>query len=331
MGKKPQMSANKMVRRLFFGVWLVFPFATVAQTYPTKPIRLIVPFTAGGGTDISARIVGQKLSERLGAGAGVVVDNRTGAGGIVGTEIVARAAPDGYTLVLVSSSHAINPSLHKKLPYDSVKDFAPVSLVVMSPGMLVVNNSVPARNVKEFVEWVRSKPGQLTYGSAGTATPVHLSMELLKSMERMDIVHAPYKGAGAAIPDLLGGHIVAMIPSTASVLSLVKAGKLRALAVTSRARTISAPDVPTMIEAGIPGYEASSWYGLLAPANTPRAIVTRLSAEIAQIVKMADVRERLVPQGLDPVGSTPAEFAATINAELAKWAGVIKAAGLKPE
>ncbi len=320
-----------MVRRLFFGVWLVFPFATVAQTYPTKPIRLIVPFTAGGGTDISARIVGQKLSERLGAGAGVVVDNRTGAGGIVGTEIVARAAPDGYTLVLVSSSHAINPSLHKKLPYDSVKDFAPVSLVVMSPGMLVVNNSVPARNVKEFVEWVRSKPGQLTYGSAGTATPVHLSMELLKSMERMDIVHAPYKGAGAAIPDLLGGHIVAMIPSTASVLSLVKAGKLRALAVTSRARTISAPDVPTMIEAGIPGYEASSWYGLLAPANTPRAIVTRLSAEIAQIVKMADVRERLVPQGLDPVGSTPAEFAATINAELAKWAGVIKAAGLKPE
>ncbi len=329
MGKKPQMSRNKTARRLFFALALVLPVAAGAQQYPTKPIRLIVPFTAGGGTDISARIVGQKLAERL--GVGVVVDNRTGAGGIIGTEIVARAAPDGYTLVLVSSSHAINPSLHKKLPYDSVKDFAPVSLVVLSPGMLVVNNSVPARTVKEFVEWVRSKPGQLTYGSAGTATPVHLSMELLKSMERMDIVHAPYKGAGAAIPDLLGGHIVAMIPSTASVLALVKAGKLRALAVTSRARTSSAPDVPTMTEAGVPDYEASSWYGLLAPANTPRAIVTRLSSEIAQIVKMNDVRERLVPQGLDPVGSTPAEFAVTINDELTKWARVIKAAGLKPE
>ena len=329
MGKKPQMSRNKAARRLFFALALVLPVAAGAQQYPTKPIRLIVPFTAGGGTDISARIVGQKLAERL--GVGVVVDNRTGAGGIIGTEIVARAAPDGYTLVLVSSSHAINPSLHKKLPYDSVKDFAPVSLVVLSPGMLVVNNSVPARTVKEFVEWVRSKPGQLTYGSAGTATPVHLSMELLKSMERMDIVHAPYKGAGAAIPDLLGGHIVAMIPSTASVLALVKAGKLRALAVTSRARTSSAPDVPTMTEAGVPDYEASSWYGLLAPANTPRAIVTRLSSEIAQIVKMNDVRERLVPQGLDPVGSTPAEFAVTINDELTKWARVIKAAGLKPE
>ena len=308
-------------------------FITVAlattQTYPGKPIRLIVPFTAGGGTDISARVVGQKLSERL--GAGVVVDNRTGAGGIVGTEIVARAAPDGYTLVLVSSSHAINPSLHKRLPYDSVKDFAPVSLVVLSPGMLVVNNSVPARTVREFVEWVRSKPGQLTYGSAGNATPVHLSMELLKSVERMDIVHAPYKGAAAAIPDLLGGHIVAMIPSTASVLPLVRGGKLRALAVTSKARTAAVPEVPTMIEAGVPDYEASSWYALLAPANTPRAIVTRLSSQIAQIVRMNDVRERLVQQGLDPVGGTPAELAATLNDELAKWSRVIKAAGLKPE
>jgi tripartite-type tricarboxylate transporter receptor subunit TctC len=242
-----------------------FAYPAAAQPYPSKPIRLIVPFTAGGGTDISARVVGQKLSERL--GTSVVIDNRTGAGGMVGTEIVARAAPDGYTLVLVSSSHAINPSLHRRLPYDSIRDFAPVTLVVLSPGVLVVHPAVPARTVKEFVDWVRSKPGQLTYGSAGNGTPVHLSMELLKSIEKIDIVHAPYKGAAAAIPDLLGGQIVAMIPSTASVLPLVKAGKLRALAVTSRTRTAAAPEVPTMIESGVPGYEASSWYGLLAPAG----------------------------------------------------------------
>ena len=316
------------MRRAFLGVLLV-PVAALAQSYPVKPIRLIVPFTAGGGTDIAARVVGQKLAERL--GAGVVVDNRTGAGGIVGTEIVAKSAPDGYSLVLVSSSHAINPSLHRKLPYDTLKDFAPVTLVVLSPGMLVINNSVPARTVKEFVEWVRGKPGQLTYGSAGNATPVHLAMELLKSIEGLDIVHAPYKGAAAAIPDLLGGHIVAMIPSTASVLPLVKAGKLRALAVTSRARTAAAPEVPTLIEAGVAGYDASSWYGLLAPAGTPRALVERLSAETTRTLRMHDVRERLIAQGLDPAGGTPAEFASKINDELIKWARVIKAAGLTPE
>jgi tripartite-type tricarboxylate transporter receptor subunit TctC len=327
----PALNRNEAAVKRWLGIalTLIVPLAAGAQSYPSKPIRLIVPFTAGGGTDISARIVGQKLSERL--NTGVVVDNRTGAGGIVGTEIVAKAAPDGYTLVLVSSSHAINPSLHRKLPYDSVRDFAPVALVVLSPGMLVVNPAVPARSVKEFVDWVRSKPGQLTYGSAGNATPVHLAMELLKSTERIDIVHAPYKGAAAAIPDLLGGHIVAMIPSTASVLPLVKAGKLRGLAVTSRARTAAAPDVPTMIESGVPDYDASSWYGLLAPAGTPRAIVARLNAGTEQVLHMSDVRERLIAQGLDPAGGAPAEFAKKIDDELVKWARVIKAAGLKPE
>jgi len=296
-----------------------------AQPYPARPIRLVVPFTAGGGTDISARLVGQKLTERL--ATSVVIDNRTGAGGMVGTEIAARAAPDGYTLVLVSSSHAINPGLHRRLPYDTVRDFAPVTLVVLSPGMLVVNPAVAARTVKEFIELVRSKPGQLTYGSAGNGTPVHLAMELLKSMERIDIVHVPYKGAAAAIPDLLGGQIAAMIPSTASVLPLVKAGKLRALAVTSRARTAAAPEVPTMSEAGVPGYEASSWYGLLAPAGTPRAIIARLNAETVQVLRMDDVRERLVGQGLDPVGDTPQEFAAKIREEILKWGRVVQASG----
>ena len=281
---------------------LALPLAAFADAYPSKPIRLIVPFTEVDASGL--------VSRRPARGE--------------------DARPAEFITVALATTQTY-PSLHKRLPYDSVKDLAPVSLVVLSPGMLVVNNSVPARTVREFVEWVRSKPGQLTYGSAGNATPVHLSMELLKSVERMDIVHAPYKGAAAAIPDLLGGHIVAMIPSTASVLPLVRGGKLRALAVTSKARTAAVPEVPTMIEAGVPDYEASSWYALLAPANTPRAIVTRLSSQIAQIVRMNDVRERLVQQGLDPVGGTPAELAATLNDELAKWSRVIKAAGLKPE
>ena len=303
------------------------PLIVVAQPYPAKPIRLIVPFTAGGGTDIAARVVGQKLSERL--GAGVVIDNRTGAGGMVGTEIVARSAPDGYTLVLVSSSHAINPSLHRSLPYDTVRDFAPVSLVVLSPGMLVVHPAVSARTVKEFVALVRAKPGQLTYGSAGNGTPVHLAMELLKSIENIDIVHVPYKGAAAAIPDILGGHIVAMIPSTASVLPLVKAGKLRALAVTSKTRTAAAPDVPTMIESGVPDYDASSWYGLLAPAGTPRSIIDRLNTETVRVLRMDEVRERLVGQAMDPVGNSPQEFAARIREEILKWSRVVRVSGAR--
>jgi tripartite-type tricarboxylate transporter receptor subunit TctC len=303
--------------------------SALAQSYPSRPIRLIVPFTAGGGTDISARIVGQRLGERL--GTSIVIDNRTGAGGMVGTEIVARASPDGYSLVLVSSSHAINPSLHRTLPYDAVKDFAPVTLVVLSPGILVVNPAIPARSVKEFIDLVRSKPGQLTYASAGNGTPVHLSMELLKSVAGIDIVHVPYKGSAAVMTDILSGRIAAMIPSVASVLPLVKAGKLNALAVTSRTRTAAAPDVPTMIEAGVPGYDAASWYGLLAPAATPRAIVNRLNAETVRVLRMDDVRERLIGQGLDPVGNSAQEFAARIGEEIAKWRGVVKAAGVKLE
>jgi tripartite-type tricarboxylate transporter receptor subunit TctC len=317
------------VRSFAFAASLGVAFAAAAQpttqAYPSRSIRLVVPFAAGGGTDITARLVGQRLGERL--GASVVIDNRGGAGGIVGTDIVAKAAPDGYTLVLVSSSHAINPGLHSRLPYDSVRDFSPVTLVVLSPGILVVNPAVPARTVAEFAAWVRTKPGQLTYGSAGNGTPVHLAMELLKSIAHIDIAHAPYKGAGAAIPDLLGGQIVAMIPSTASVLPLVKAGRLRALAATSRTRTAAAPDVPTMIEAGIPDYDASSWYGLLAPAGTPRAIVSRLNTEMVRVLRTDEVRERLVGQALDPVGDTPAEFAARIREEIAKWCRVVKASG----
>ena len=257
--------------------------------------------------------------------------NRTGAGGIVGTEIVAKAAPDGYTLVLVSSSHAINPSLHRRMPYDAVKDFAPITLVVFSPGMLVVNPVVPAHTVKEFIAYARARPGQLSYGSAGNGTPVHLAMELLKSTSGIDLLHVPYKGAADGMTDLLAGRIVAMIPSAASVLPIVKAGKLRGLAVTSTARTAAAPDVPTMIEAGVPGYDAASWYALLAPAGTPRAIVERLSSETAHVLHREEVRERLVVQGMDPVGNKPQELAARIRDEIGKWRRVVQISGARIE
>ena len=311
------------------GVSLLQAAATAAdaQSYPSRPIRLIVPFTAGGGTDIAARLVGQRLSERL--ATGVVIDNRTGAGGTVGTDIVAKAAPDGYTLALVSSSHSINPSLYRKLPYDTIRDFAPVTLVVLAPGMLVINPGVAARTVKEFIELARARPGQLVYGSAGNGTPTHLAMELLKSSAGIDVLHIPYKGAGSLVPDLIGGQIAAAIPSAASVLALVQAGKLRGLAVTSGARSAAAPAIPTMSEAGLPGYEASSWYGMVAPAGTPRAVIDRLNRETVEILRLDDVRERLIAQALDPAGGPAGEFAARIRDEIAKWGRVVKASGAR--
>ncbi len=299
------------------------------QPYPARPIRLVVPFPAGGGVDISARVVGQKLAERL--GASVVVDNRSGAAGIIGTDIVAKAQPDGYTLAMVAAGHTINPGLYRKLPYDAVKDFAPVSLVVLSPGILVVGPGMRARTAREFIELARARPGQMTFSSAGTGSPPHLAMELLKSMAGIDLVHVPYKGGAEYMADVGGGRIDATITSIAAVLPLVKTGKARALAVSSRTRAAATPEVPTMMEAGVPGYEAVSWYGLLAPAGTPRAVVERLSAETVRVLRMDDVRERLTGQGLEPVGNTPREFAARITEELPKWSRVIQAAGIKIE
>jgi tripartite-type tricarboxylate transporter receptor subunit TctC len=296
-----------------------------AQNYPSKPIRLVVPFTAGGGTDIAARVVGRRLAERL--ATTVVIDNRGGAGGTLGTDLVARAAPDGYTLVMVSGSHTINPGLYRELPYDTLRAFAPVTQVVSAPGMLVVHPGLGVRNLHELIELARARRGQLAYASAGRGTPPHLAMELLKSVTGMALVHVPYKGSSAMIPDLLGGQIAATIPSIPSVLPLVKAGRLVAIAVTSRARSAAAPDVPTMIEAGVPDYEASSWYGLLAPAATPRAIVERLHRESVNVLRDDDIRERLVEQGLDPVGNTPQQFAAVIVDEIARWRRVINASG----
>ena len=304
---------------------LVFAATAQPQDYPVKPIRVVVPFPPGGGTDLMARTVIQRLGETL--GATVVIDNRGGAGGTIGTDVVAKSPPDGYTLLIVSGAHAINPGLYRKLPYDSVRDFAPVTMLTSGPGLLVVHPSVPAKTVKEFIAFAKTRPGQLNYASAGIGTPPHLSGELFKTMAGINIVHVPYKGNGPAYTDLIGGHVSVMFPTIPTAIPHVRAGKLRALAVTTRSRTPIAPELPPISESGVPGYEVSSWYGLLAPAGTPAAVISRLQREIAKVLRSPDVGEKLTAQGLDLVGNTPEEFAAVIRSEIVKWARVIKASG----
>jgi tripartite-type tricarboxylate transporter receptor subunit TctC len=274
-----------------------------------------------------ARTVVQKLGESL--GATIVIDNRGGAGGTIGTELVAKSPPDGYVLLVVSASHAINPGLYRKLPYDSVRDFAPVTMLTSGPGLLVVHPSVPVRTVKEFIALARSRPGQLNYASAGIGTPPHLAGELFKTLAGVDIVHVPYKGNGPAYTDLIGGHVSVMFPTIPTAIPHVRAGKLRALAVTTRSRTAITPELPTISESGVPGYDVSSWYGLLAPAGTPAAAVARLQREIAKVLRLPDVSEKLMAQGLDLVGNTPEEFAAILKSEIAKWAKVVTASGAR--
>jgi tripartite-type tricarboxylate transporter receptor subunit TctC len=300
-----------------------------AQKYPERPVRAVVPFPAGGGTDILARLFLQRLSERL--AANFVIDNRAGAGGTIGTEIVAKAAPDGYTILVCSSSHTINPSVYRKLGYDPARDFAPVTIIASGPGVLVIHPSVPARNVKELIAFAKSKPGALNYASAGNGTPPHLAAELFKSMAGVDLVHVPYKGNVPAFADLISGAVSVSFPTITSGLPQVRSGKLRALAVTSRQRSTVLPDVPTIAEAALPGYEASTWYGMLAPAGTPTAIVTTLHRQMVEVLKLPDIREKLLAQGLEAGGATPAEFTSTIAAELVKWKKVVAAAGMKAE
>ena len=299
-----------------------------AQPYPNKAIHLVVPFPPGGGTDIIARTLATKLSQTM--GVPVVIDNRGGAGGTIGTGVVAKAAPDGYTLALVSGSHVINPSIYPKLPYDSVKDFSPITLLVSAPGILVVNQSVPVKNVKELIQFAKSKPGQLHYASAGNGTPPHLAGALLKAMTGVEIVHVSYKGNAQALTDLLGGHVALMFPTIPSALPYVKNGTLRALGVTSAMRSPSLPEIPTIAESGLPGYQSSSWYGVLAPANTAPEIVNKLQEEIVKILHLPDVKELLFAQGLEPVGDTPDQFSKRIQLEIQKWSKVIDAADLVP-
>jgi tripartite-type tricarboxylate transporter receptor subunit TctC len=298
-----------------------------AQKYPERPVRVLVPFPAAGGTDILARLFLQKVTERL--GANFVIDNRAGAGGTIGTEIVAKAPPDGYTILVCSSSHTINPSVYKKLGYDPLRDFAPVTMLASGPGLLVVHPSVPATSVKELIAVAKSKPGQLIYASAGNGTPPHLAAELFKSMAGIDMVHIPYKGNVPAFADLISGAVQVSFPTITSGLPQVRAGKLRGLGVTSKQRSSVVPDIPTIAEAGLPGYESSTWYGMLAPAGTSAVIVKTLHGEMAQVLKLDDIREKLLAQGLEPVGNSPAEFASIIAAELVKWRNVVTAAGVK--
>lgn len=297
------------------------------QAYPNKTIRMIVPFPAGGPTDIIARTVGQKLTESM--GQPVVIDNRGGSGGNIGTEIVARAAPDGYTLLMAIVGHAINPFLYSKIPYDPVKDFSPITKTGAATIILVAHPSVPVKSIKDLIVLAKAKPRQLNFGSPGSGTPHHLAAELLKTMAGIDLIHVPYKGAAPAIADLLGGQVNTAIVSLPAAFPHVKAGKLTALGVTSGMRSAIVPEVPTFAEAGLGGYELENWYGLLAPARTPRQIIEKLNGETVKALQLPDVKERLHSQGFEIRTSTPDEFAVYIKSELVKWAKIVKASGAK--
>jgi tripartite-type tricarboxylate transporter receptor subunit TctC len=299
-----------------------------AQTYPTKPLRMVVPFPPGGTTDILGRVAAQKLSEAL--GQQVIVDNRPGAGGNIGTELVAKSPPDGYTLLTdPGSTLTINPSLFARLPFDPLKDFAPVTILAAVPNLLVVHPSLPVRSVKDLIALARAKPGQLNYASSGAGQSTHLAMELFKSMARVNMIHVAYKGSSPAITDLLGGHVLLMFDNMPSALPHAKAGKLRGIAVSTAKRSPVTPDVPTVAESGLPGFEVSVWFAVLAPAATPREIVERLNGILVKALQSPDVRERLSSQGAEPIGDTPADFTAVMKRDLVKWAKVVKDANIK--
>ncbi|MBM3358941.1 MAG: tripartite tricarboxylate transporter substrate binding protein [Betaproteobacteria bacterium] len=303
--------------------------AAHAQAYPDRPIRLVVPFAPGGGSDISARILAEGLTPAL--GQTIVVDNRPGAGSVVGTEIVAKAAPDGYTLLLGNISMAFNPALYSKLPFDALRDFTPVSLVTDQPNIMVAHPSLPARTLKEFAALAQSQPGKLTYGSAGLGSGTHLAMELLTMMLKMDLVHVPYKGTGPALTAVLGNQISVFLSTFASALPHVKAERLRTFGVTSAKRAAALPEAPTIAEAGVPGFEYSTWYGLLAPAGTPRAILQKLNTTTVAVLNTPDTRQKYLAQGIDPIPSTAAAYTVHLKAETEKWARVVRAAKIPPQ
>jgi tripartite-type tricarboxylate transporter receptor subunit TctC len=299
-----------------------------AQNYPTRPLRIIVPQSAGGSTDLVARPLAQKLADAL--GQSVVVDNRPGAGSVIGTDLVAKAAPDGYTLLAVAASVTMSPSLYK-LPFDPVRDLAPVSQLTSLPNILVVHPSLPVSNVREFIALAKMRPGQLNFGSSGVATGTHLSMELLMYMTGIKLVHIPYKGGSLNVNALIGGETQVNFSTISTALPHVKSGRLRALAVSSATRATAAPDVPTIAESGVKGYDYTSWIGLLAPAKTAPAIIARLNAEAVKAIRTPDIKAILAVEASEPVGSSPAEFDLVMRSEVARWMKVVKAAGIKGE
>jgi tripartite-type tricarboxylate transporter receptor subunit TctC len=309
---------------------LVFTSAAHAQAqYPTKPVRLIVPFPPGGGTDTLARVYGQKLGELL--GQQVLIDNRPGGGTNIGAELAAKAPPDGHTLFMGNISHTINVTLYSKLAYDLVRDFAPVTLLASTPNILVVHPSIPAKSVKELVALARARPSQIDYSSSGSGTSSHLAAELFSMMSGVKMTHIPYKGGGPSVVALVGGQVSVGFATTPSVIAHIKSGKMRGLAVTTAQRSPSTPDLPTISEAGLTGYDAGTWYGLLVPAATSRDIVVRLQADSVKLLKLPDVRDRLDTAGFETIGSSSEQFATYIRSEIDKWGKVVKASGARAE
>jgi tripartite-type tricarboxylate transporter receptor subunit TctC len=324
-----QLRGDESPRRsslLFVPLALLVTVGAAAQSYPSKPIRVVDAYPPGGSTDVVARIIGAKFQES--PGQIWIIDNRPGAQGIIGTDTVARAPADGYTLLMYTGSHAIHPSIYRNIPYDLMKAFAPVTQTTSTTNVLVVHPSLPARTVKEVLAIARSKPGQLNYSSAGIGSTTHMAMELLKSMVGVDITHIPYKGSAPAVMDCVAGHVTMMFGPMPVVAPHAKSGRLRVIAVSTSSRARAFPDVPTVAEAGVSGYESTNAVGVLAPAGVPREIVARLNQEIVRILNLPDVKERLSAMGADPVGSSPAEFAAFIQADMAKWAKVVRAANI---
>jgi tripartite-type tricarboxylate transporter receptor subunit TctC len=303
---------------------------TQAQPYPSKPILFVVPYPAGGPLDSVARLLGQKVSEST--HQPVIVDNKPGAGGNIGADAVAKAPPDGYTILMGAvATHAINPTLYASIPYDPIKDFIPVTQIASTPNVLVVNPAVPAGNVREFIAYAKANPGKLNFGSGSTGSAGHLAGELFKAMAGIDMTHVPYKGAAPAMNDLIGGQIQLMFDNLASSLAQVRAGKVRALAVTTAKRSALAPELPTIAESGLPGFDINTWFGIFVPARTPHEIVERLHAEFTKALAAPDIRERMLNLGAEPVGGSSAEFVAYIRAESGKYARIIKASGARAD
>ena len=314
----------------FILVFLLLAFEVGAQAYPAKPIRFVVPYPAGGPLDTVARLLGQKVAESV--KQPMIVDNKPGAGGNIGADAVAKAPPDGYTILMGAvATHAINPVLYASIPYDPVRDFAPVTQIASTPNVLVIHPSIPAANVREFIAYAKAHPGQLNFGSGSTGSAGHLAGELFKAMAGVEMTHVPYKGAAAAMQDLIGGQIQLMFDNLASASGQMRAGKVKALAVTTAKRSALAPELPTIAESGLPGFDISTWFGVFVPAGTPRDIVDRLHHEFTRSLALPDVREKVINLGAEPVGSRPEEFVAYIRVEADKYARVIRASGAKAD
>ena len=324
------MRVDQTVLCFALAVCIAETHAQSDAVYPSKPIRMIVPSAPGSGPDIMARAIGQKLTEAL--GQAIIIDDKPGAGGIIGSEAAAKAPPDGYTLIMSNAgAHTVNPGLYSKLPYDPLKDFAPVTLVALAPNILIVHPTLPVRNVKELIALAKAKPGELTFGSGGNGSTAHLSGEMFKTMAGINIVHIPFKGSPAAVIGVIAGQIALAIPNIPPALPHVRSGKLKALAVTTAKRAAGVPDLPTVAESGLPGYEATAWFGVLAPAATPPQIIARLNAVIVKIAHAREMQERLTAEGADAVGNTPEQFAQIIRNDIAKWAKIVKASGARAD